>query len=204
MKKMAFIDMEGVLIPEIWPYLADCLGLEALKVTTRDIPDYQALMKTRIDCLRSNQIDFKMVRNLVDTLSLLMNADKFIQSLKDNDYQVNIVSDCFYQLLGGFFDTLQILQTSAYCHYLVIDTEGFISSVEYTRTQGKHESVNTLLNYSAYSIAVGDAFNDFSMLQAVNKGFLFSPSDIVKKRVPNTIQVVYDYDDILHFLKCIE
>lgn len=197
MKKMAFIDMEGVLIPEIWPYLADCLGLEALKVTTRDIPDYQALMKTRIDCLKNNQIDFQTVRNFVDTLHPLMNANKFVQSLKDKNYEVNIVSDSFYQLLGGFFIELNIMPSSAYCHHLVIDTEGFISSVEYTRAQGKHETVNALLNRSVYSIAVGDAFNDFSMLQAVSKGFLFSPSDTVKKLAPDTIQVVHQYNDIL-------
>lgn len=194
---MAFIDMEGVLIPEIWPYLADCLGLEALKVTTRDIPDYQALMKTRIDCLKNNQIDFQTVRNFVDTLHPLMNANKFVQSLKDKNYEVNIVSDSFYQLLGGFFIELNIMPSSAYCHHLVIDTEGFISSVEYTRAQGKHETVNALLNRSVYSIAVGDAFNDFSMLQAVSKGFLFSPSDTVKKLAPDTIQVVHQYNDIL-------
>lgn len=197
MKKMAFIDMEGVLIPEIWPYLADCLGLEALKVTTRDIPDYQALMKTRIDCLKNNQIDFQTVRNFVDKLHPLTNANKFVQSLKDKNYEVNIVSDSFYQLLGGFFIELNIMPSSAYCHHLVIDTEGFISSVEYTRAQGKHETVNALLNRSVYSIAVGDAFNDFSMLQAVSEGFLFSPSDTVKKLAPDTIQVVHQYNDIL-------
>lgn len=197
MKNGAFIDMEGVLIPEIWPYLAECLGLKELKITTRDVPDYNYLMKTRIECLKNNNVTFETVKELVDKLNPFTGADKFIQSLKDNQYEVNIVSDSFYQLLGEFFKALDILQSSTHCHHLVIDNDGFINSINYTRTRGKHEVVNAQIDKLTHSIAVGDAFNDFSMLEIVDKGFLFSPSDTVRKLAPTNIHVVYDYNDII-------
>lgn len=197
MNNVAFIDMEGVLIPEIWPYLGDTLNIKELSLTTRDEPDYLLLMKNRIECLKKNQINFRRVEELVNQLNPLPNANAFLQSLKNKSYEIYIVSDCFYQLLDGFFSKLAIAKSSAHCHNLIDDDEGFISLISYSRTRGKHEVVERHNNGFNMSIAVGDAFNDFSMLQAVDKGFLFSPSDTVKQQTPNNIQIVYDYDEII-------
>lgn len=199
--KVAFIDMEGVLIPEIWIYLAKNLGIDELSLTTREVNDYQKLMLYRIEILQKHKVTLEDIARLITELEPLSGAFEFIQQIEAQGFKVFIVSDCFQEFLAGFLHKLAIPLQDVFCHQLEVNTDGFIEQVSYQRQSGKHEVV---LNYPLSlqgSMAVGDAFNDFSMLQAVDNGFLFDPSDTVRKKAPDDIHIVNNYREILALLR---
>jgi phosphoserine/homoserine phosphotransferase len=204
MKKMAFIDMEGVLIPELWKHFSTVLNIPELAITTREVADYKSLMNFRINILKENNIPLTKLVELIKEIDASPNAKEFLEYLKNNKkFEVKIISDCFYEFLDPFFDKLNLPINNVYCHNLEINSNGYIENVIYNRKKGKHEII---VNYQKEkvplknSIAIGDAFNDFTMLHLVDHGFLFQPSEEVSKNSPFYFHKVESYQEIIQYL----
>ncbi|HHQ6615196.1 bifunctional phosphoserine phosphatase/homoserine phosphotransferase ThrH [Serratia fonticola] len=193
--KTACIDMEGVLIPEMWPFLAKKTGLPSLSRTTREEPDYRKLVNDRINILYKNKLKLSDIVNEISDLPLLPGAFDFITQLKVS-YRIILVSDAFYQMVLPFMKALGNLELK--CHHFKCNEDGFIFGAEYSRLHGKVDVVNELRRNDGASkiLAVGDAFNDLEMLISADKGFLFRPSTETAKAA-NNIKIVHTYKEIL-------
>ena len=200
MNKVAFIDMEGVLVPEIWKFLASQLNISELSITTREMQDYKQLMLYRIDILNKNQITLLKIQHIISQLNPIEGAAEFLQTLRVKGFDIQIVSDCFHELLEGFLQKLEVPIETVYCHRLQTDDDGYIKKVLYSRQEGKHEVVERYSLSLENSIAIGDAFNDFTMLKAVSQGYLFSPSkEVLDKSLP-IFDVVNNYQEVIESL----
>ncbi|HBM1136467.1 TPA: bifunctional phosphoserine phosphatase/homoserine phosphotransferase ThrH [Acinetobacter baumannii] len=204
MKKMAFIDMEGVIIPEIWKHFSHYFNIPELAVTTREVADYKQLMNQRINILKNKDISLNKLLEAIAELEPNNGAKDFLKYLQLNkNFEVRIISDCFYEFLDPFLKKIGIPSKHAYCHYLEVDSHGIIEKVHYLRNKGKHEII---VNYQKNnfsmkdSIAIGDAFNDFTMLHLVDHGFLFQPSEDVRKNAPFYFHTMQTYEDIINYL----
>jgi len=197
MNKVAFIDMEGVLVPEIWKFLANQLNISELSITTREVEDYKKLMLYRMDILEKHQITLPKIQSIIRQLNPIEGAAEFLQALRIKGFGIQIVSDCFHELLEGFLQQLDIPMDTVYCHRLQVDDKGYIKKVLYSRQEGKHEVIEKYPLSLESSIAMGDAFNDFTMLKAVSHGYLFSPSkEVLKKSLP-VFNVVNSYQEVI-------
>ena len=204
MNKVAFIDMEGVLVPEIWKFLASQLNISELSITTRDVEDYKQLMLYRIDILNKNQITLSRIQDVISQLNLLEGAVGFLQTLRLKGFDIQIVSDCFHELLEGFLQRLEVPMETVYCHRLQVDDDGYIKKVIYSRQEGKHEIIERYPFALDNSIAIGDAFNDFTMLKAVSQGYLFSPSkEVLDKSLP-IFNVVNNYQEVINSIDTVD
>lgn len=197
MNKVAFIDMEGVLVPEIWKFLASQLNISELSITTREVEDYKKLMLYRIDVLNKNQITLLNIQDIISQLNPLEGAVEFLQTLRVKGFDIQIVSDCFHELLEGFLQKLEVPIETVYCHRLQIDGAGYVNKVLYSRQHGKHEIIEKYPLSLGNSMAIGDAFNDFSMLEAVSHGYLFSPSKEVLGKALPAFNVVNNYQEVI-------
>jgi phosphoserine/homoserine phosphotransferase len=194
--KIACIDLEGVLIPELWPQIAQATGIEALSITTREEPDYPALMHWRIDHLRKNGLRLRDVQSLIAETRTYPDAVAFLQQLtQQGGYRVHIVSDCFYELAGPLLDALG--SPEAFCHSLETDAHGWITGCAWADRNGKQEHIARLLEQGCYVLAAGDAFNDLAMLRLAHNGFLVRPS-------PATMAVAQDLTVVEHLREIIE
>lgn len=200
MNKIAFIDMEGVLVPEIWKFLASQLNISELSITTREVEDYEQLMLYRIDILNKNKITLPNIQDIVSQLNPLEGAVEFLQTLRVKGFDIQIVSDCFHELLEDFLQKLEVPIETVYCHRLQVDDDSYIKKVLYSRQEGKHEIVERYSLSLENSIALGDAFNDFTMLKAVSQGYLFSPSKEVLDKSPPTFSVVNNYQEVINII----
>lgn len=200
MNKVAFIDMEGVLVPEIWKFLASQLNISELSITTREVEDYKKLMLYRIDILNKNQITLSRIQDVISQLNPLEGAISFLQTLRLKGFDIQIVSDCFHELLEGFLQKLEVPTETVYCHRLQVDDDGYIKEVIYSRQEGKHEIIERYPFALDNSIAIGDAFNDFTMLKAVSQGYLFSPSKEVLDKSPLIFSVVNNYQEVINII----
>lgn len=200
MNKVAFIDMEGVLVPEIWKFLASQLNISELSITTREVEDYKKLMLYRIDILNKNQITLSRIQDVISQLNPLEGAISFLQTLRLKGFDIQIVSDCFHELLEGFLQKLEVPTETVYCHRLQVDDDGYIKKVIYSRQEGKHEIIERYPFALDNSIAIGDAFNDFTMLKAVSQGYLFSPSKEVLDKSPLIFSVVNNYQEVINII----
>lgn len=204
MKKMAFIDMEGVLIPEIWKHFANILNIPELSITTREVPDYKQLMSHRINILKDNNIPLCKLVEMIKEIELINGAKDFLKFLQiDKQFEIKIISDCFHEFLDPFFEKLNFPTQNTYCHSLRVGKNGLIEGVNYTRDKGKHEIIVKYQREKISlknSIAIGDAFNDFTMLHLVDHGFLLKASEQVKRNAPFYFHQVQSYQDILHYL----
>lgn len=195
--KVACIDIEGVLLPEMWPILAQKTRLSSLAQTTREEPDYKKLVNNRINILNKNKLKLSDVIKETSELSVLPGALNFITQLQLS-FHVILVSDAFYQMVIPFLNSLG--DPELRCHYFNCDVDGFISSAEYSREHGKGDEISKLRKSGSVSeiIAVGDAFNDLEMINNADKGFLFCPSVETAKAAGN-IQIVHSYKEILDY-----
>lgn len=192
-QRIACIDMEGVLIPELWPHLAEATGIEELSVTTREVPDYPRLVDRRIGTLRHHGLKLADVQALLDDIEPLPGAEAFLARLAQG-FRVSLVSDAFEEMVLPLWRRLG--QPQLLCHRLVCDDEGFVQAARYTRTRGKHEVIEALSAEGAWTLAVGDAFNDLSMLRMASKGLLFRPSTQTALAAPD-IGIAESYDEVL-------
>ncbi len=175
------LDMEGVLFPEIWLGLADKVGLPELRLTTRDISDYDVLMKKRLDVLRTHRITIHDIHEVVRTISPLPGVPEFMAWLRSRS-QVIILSDTFYEFVQPLMEQLQF--PTIFCHTLGIDREGFITDYFLRQNDQKRHAVSALKSLSFRVLAGGDSYNDVSMLQEADAGFFFCPPESIVKEYP--------------------
>ncbi|PAV24687.1 bifunctional phosphoserine phosphatase/homoserine phosphotransferase ThrH [Tamilnaduibacter salinus] len=188
--ELACLDLEGVLIPEIWIKFAEKTGIEALKATTRDVPDYDELMQQRLRLLDENGYGLKEIQEVIDTLDPLPGAREFIDWLRER-FQVIILSDTFYEFAMPLMAKLG--HPTLFCHKLSVNDEGRITDYHLRQPDPKRQSVRAfqLLNYRV--IAAGDSYNDTTMLKQAEAGILFHAPQNVIDEFPE-FPAVHDYD----------
>ena len=178
---LACLDLEGVLLPEIWIAFAEKTGIEQLKLTTREIPDYDELMQGRLKILNDNNLKLIDIQNVIKTLSPLAGAIDFLAWLK-TEFQVIILSDTFYQFVGPLMQSLDY--PTLFCHELTVDSKGSITGYLLRQKNSKTKAVSALKKLNFKVIAAGDSYNDTGMLQEADAGILFCPPDNVIKEFP--------------------
>jgi phosphoserine/homoserine phosphotransferase len=196
--ELACLDLEGVLIPEIWIAFAEKTGIEELKATTRDIPDYDVLMKQRLRILDENGLKLPDIQAVIAELSPLEGAQEFVDWLRER-FQLVILSDTFYEFAAPLMAQLGF--PTLLCHKLEVDEDGRITDYTLRQRDPKRQSVRAfqLLNYRV--IAAGDSYNDTTMLAQAEQGILFHAPDNVIAEFPQ-FPAVHTYDDLKdQFLK---
>lgn len=189
---IACLDMEGVLIPELWPHIATQSGIKELAITTRDEPDYPKLMDRRIKLLRENNLRLCDVQRIAADIKLLAGASNFLADLK-NEMEVIIVSDAFQEIIHPFL--IKLGHPKTHCHHLTCDDGGFVSKANYTRIHGKQEVISNLHSQNYWVLAVGDAHNDLEMLRSADLGFLYRPSPATSAKGQD-IYIASEYSEI--------
>mgnify|MGYP005992923933 FL=1 len=177
--ELACLDLEGVLIPEIWIAFAEETGIEELKATTRDIPDYDVLMKQRLRILDEHGLTLPQIQNTISRLAPLEGAREFIDWLRER-FQVVILSDTFYDFAAPLMK--QLGYPALLCHKLEVDDNGRITDYTLRQKDPKRQSVRAfqLLNYRV--IAAGDSYNDTTMLTQAESGILFhAPQNVINE-----------------------
>jgi len=178
---LACLDLEGVLLPEIWIAFAEKTGIEQLKLTTREIPDYDELMQGRLKILNDNNLKLIDIQNVIKTLSPLAGAIDFLAWLK-SEFQVIILSDTFYQFVGPLMQSLDY--PTLFCNDLIVNSKGDITGYRLRQKDGKTKAVSAFKKLNFQVIAAGDSYNDTGMLQEADAGILFCPPDNVIKEFP--------------------
>ena len=178
---LACLDLEGVLLPEIWVKFAEKTGIEELKLTTRDIPDYDELMQARLKILADHNLKMHDIHKVIATLSPLEGAADFLRWLK-SEFQVIILSDTYYEFIGPLMKQLDY--PTVFCHSLVIDENGIIADYKLRQTDQKTKAVKALQSLNFQVISAGDSYNDTGMLQQADGGILFCPPENVIKDFP--------------------
>lgn len=185
------LDMEGVIMPEIWIEFAKESGIPELKRTTRDEPDYDKLMKWRIGVLKEHGMKLEDVQNTIAKIKPLPGAKEFLDKLR-KETQVIILSDTFEQFakpMMAHLDWPMIM-----CNELIIDDEGYIESVHMRCEHSKLTTVRGLQSIGYDTIAAGDSYNDLEMILNSKKGFLFRSTDKIKADYPQ-LEAFEDYDE---------
>ncbi len=176
------MDLEGVLVPEIWIAVAERTGIEALRLTTRDIADYDELMRGRLRILKEHGLTLPDIHEVIATLEPLPGGARFLESLRAR-HPVIILSDTFYEFADPLMAKLQ--RPTLFCNRLEVDTRGNIVSYRLRQPDGKRHAVEALRALQFHVVATGDSFNDTSMLQAAHHGILFCPSENVCAQFPH-------------------
>ena len=190
------LDLEGVLIPELWIEFAAKTGIEGLKATTRDIPDYDELMTMRLGLLDANNLKLGQIQEVIDSLSPLPGAKAFLDDLRA-DYQVIILSDTFYEFAKPLM--AQLAWPTLFCHRLEVDGDDNVTGYRLRQADPKRHSVKALhsLNYRIF--AAGDSYNDTTMLSEADAGFLFRAPDNVIAEFPQ-FRTTDDYSELRRFI----
>ena len=178
---LACLDLEGVLLPEIWIAFAEKTGIEQLKLTTREIPNYDELMQGRLKILNDNNLKLIDIQNVIKTLSPLSGAIDFLAWLK-SEFQVIILSDTFYQFVEPLTKSLD--NPTLFCNDLIVNSKGDITGYQLRQKDGKTKAVSALKKLNFKVIAAGDSYNDTGMLQEADAGILFCPPENVIKEFP--------------------
>ncbi len=185
-------DLEGVFVPEIWIEVAERLGIPELKLTTRDISDYDELMRKRLRLLHENKIKLQDIQNVIEQMSPFESAREFLDWLRQRT-QVVIVSDTFIEFAQPLMK--QLGWPTLFYNSLVVDDEGNIIDYKIRLEDGKKKLVESLsyLNYEV--IAMGDSYNDINMLRQAGHGLLFSPPENVVNEFPH-FPVAKNYEEL--------
>ncbi|MEZ5627179.1 bifunctional phosphoserine phosphatase/homoserine phosphotransferase ThrH [Denitromonas sp.] len=187
------LDLEGVLIPEIWVEFAARTGIDALRRTTRDEPDYDVLMRYRLDILREHKLGLPDIQAVIADMGPLPGAKDFLDALRDR-FQVVILSDTFYEFAKPMMD--QLGRPTLFCHRLEADASGFLVNYHLRMPNQKQEAVRRFKELNFKTIAAGDSYNDTTMLGEADAGILFCPPDNVIREFPQ-YPVVRDYDALM-------
>ena len=189
------LDLEGVLVPEIWIEFARKTGIDALNKTTRDIADYNELMQYRLQILEKHNLGLGDIQAVIAQMSPMEGASDFLGSLRET-FQVIILSDTFYEFAAPLMR--QLNWPTLFCHRLEVTDSGKVKGYRLRQSDPKKQSVMALkgLNYRVF--AAGDSYNDTSMLQAADAGFLFRAPDRVKAEFPQ-FQSTDDYSELRSF-----
>jgi len=185
-------DLEGIFVPEIWINVAEKTGIKELRLTTRDISDYDVLMKRRLAILDENRLKIDDIKAVIATMDPLDGALEFLDWLRSS-IQVIVVSDTFEQFARPLMKKLG--WPTLFCHTLSINPDGSIAGYKLRQKDSKREAVISLKNLKYDTIAVGDSYNDITMLKQADNGILFDPPENVKNEFPE-FPVTYNYDDL--------
>lgn len=186
------LDLEGVLVPEIWITFADVTGIPELRRTTRDEPDYDKLMKYRLAILAAHGLKLADIQKVIGSMSPLDGAGQFLKKLKERT-QVIILSDTFSQFAQPLMARLDY--PTLFCNSLVIDSDGSICDYSMRQKEGKKKSVEALKTLNFTIFAAGDSFNDLSMIRAADAGCLFRPPESIRSQCSD-LPSVDDYDGL--------
>lgn len=191
------LDMEGVLVPEIWIAFAKETGIEELKLTTRDEPDYDKLMNYRIKILEEHGLGLKEIQDVIAKIDLMPGAKEFLDELRTIT-QVIILSDTFEQFAAPLMKKLD--WPTIFCNSLEVSESGEITGFKMRCPQSKLTTVKALQSCGFDTIASGDSFNDLGMIQASKAGFLFKSTEAIKRDYPD-IPAYEEYDELLAAIK---
>lgn len=198
---VACLDLEGVLVPEIWINVAERTGIDALRRTTRDEPDYNVLMRQRLKILDEHGLGIGQIQEVIGTMKPLPGAPEFLDWLRER-YQPVILSDTFYQFAEPLMRQLSF--PTLFCHNLEVDAQGRIVDFHLRLADQKRKAVEAFHGLNLKVIAAGDSYNDTSMLLEAEVGILFSPPDNVIAEFPQ-LPVTRNYRELQDaFLKAEE
>jgi phosphoserine / homoserine phosphotransferase len=181
MPRVVCLDLEGVLVPEVWIAFAEATHIPELRRTTRDEPNYDALMRGRIALLTKHGLRLPDIQRVIDTMDVLEGAKEFMDRLRAQE-QVVILSDTFYQFAAPFMRKLGL--PTLFCHELATDGSGAVTGYRLRVADSKRRAVNALREIGFDVVAAGDSYNDTTMLSAANRGVLFRCPDNVAAEFP--------------------
>lgn len=190
-------DLEGVFVPEIWINVAEKTGIEELRLTTRDISDYDVLMKKRLGILHENGLKIKDITDVIAAMNPLDGAVEFLDWLRSHT-QLIVVSDTFVQFAGPLMEKLG--WPTLFCNSLSIEPDGSVSGYNLRQKDGKREAVLALKKLNYNIISMGDSYNDISMLKEADTGILFMPPENVKNEFPE-LPVTNNYEELKEILQ---
>ncbi|RLT98692.1 bifunctional phosphoserine phosphatase/homoserine phosphotransferase ThrH [Ketobacter sp.] len=177
--EIACLDLEGVLVPEIWINFAEKTGIEELKATTRDIPDYDVLMKQRLSILNQHKLGLNEIQEVIDSLGPMDGALEFVDWLRER-FQVVILSDTFYEFAQPLMR--QLRWPTLFCHRLEVADDGRIVDYKLRQKDPKRSSVKAFHSLNYRCIAAGDSYNDTTMLSEAEAGILFkAPQNVIEE-----------------------
>lgn len=191
------LDMEGVLVPEIWIAFANEVGIPELKRTTRDEPDYDKLMKYRLDILKEHNLGLKEIQAVIEKIDVMNGAKEFLDELRSLT-QVIILSDTFEQFAAPLMRKLGM--PTIFCNTLEVAENGEITGYKMRCEKSKLTTVRALQSCGFDTIAAGDSFNDLGMILASKAGFLFKSTDKIKSDYPE-LPAFEEYDELLTAIK---
>lgn len=191
------LDLEGVLVPEIWIEFSKASGVPELARTTRDEPDYDKLMKFRIDVLKKHGLGINEIQNTIAKIEPLSGAKDFLDSLR-SFMQVIILSDTFEQFAAPLMKKLDF--PTIMCNTLEVSPSGEITGYKMRCEKSKLATVRALQSVGYKTIASGDSYNDLAMIEASSAGFLFRTTETIKKDYPN-VRAFTEYGDLLNAIK---
>ncbi|MEM0952554.1 MAG: bifunctional phosphoserine phosphatase/homoserine phosphotransferase ThrH [Pseudomonadota bacterium] len=186
------LDLEGVLVPEIWIEFAERAGIDALRATTRDIPDYDELMQQRLGLLDQHNLGVGDIQAVIAEMQPLDGAAAFLEWLRPR-YQVVILSDTFYEFSAPLME--QLAWPTLFCHRLLSDDAGKVTGYKLRQADPKRASVKAFHSLNYKTIAAGDSYNDTSMLEEADAGILFRAPDNVIREFPQ-YPAVREYDEL--------
>ena len=193
------LDMEGVLVPEIWIAFSQASGIPELKRTTRDEPDYNKLMNWRLGILKEHGLGLKEIQQTIATIDPLPGAKKFLDELRSMT-QVIILSDTFEQFAKPLMEKLD--WPTIFCNTLEVAPSGEITGFRMRCEQSKLTTVKALQSMGYETIVAGDSYNDLGMIQASKAGFLFKSTDKIKADHPE-LPAYEEFDDLLAAIKAV-
>ena len=191
------LDLEGVLVPEIWIAFAKASGIPELKRTTRDEPDYDKLMNWRLGILKEHGLGLKEIQETIATIDPIPGAKEFLDELRKTT-QVIIISDTFTQFAAPLMEKLG--WPTIFCNSLEVAENGEITGFKMRIENSKYTTVKALQSIGYETIASGDSYNDLGMIQASKAGFLFKSTDAIKAEYPE-IPAYETYDELYDAIK---
>ncbi len=195
--KILVADLEGVFLPEIWINVAKKTGIEELQLTTRDISDYDVLMKKRLAILKENNLNIQDIKDVIASLSPLEGALDILNWIR-KETQIILLSDTFEEFAKPLMAKLNY--PTLFCHSLTIDKQNNITDYNIRINDQKKEAVKALKKLKYHVIAFGDSYNDIKMIQEADNGFFFKPPDSVIKDFPD-FPITRDYVELKAMIK---
>lgn len=190
--EVACLDLEGVLVPEIWINFAEATGIEELKATTRDIPDYNVLMRQRLALLNQHGLGLPDIQAVIDDMGPMAGARDFVDWLRER-FQVVILSDTFYEFAQPLMR--QLGWPTLFCHKLIVDDAGKVVDYKLRQEDPKRQSVKAFHSLNYRVIAAGDSYNDTTMLSEAEAGILFKAPENVINEFPQ-FPTAFTYDEL--------
>jgi len=187
------LDLEGVLVPEIWIGVAERTGIDELRLTTRDVPDYDELMTRRLGVLARNGLGMSDIQKVIAAMSPLPGAAEFLASLRER-FQVLILSDTFYEFAGPLMR--QLGWPTLFCNRLDVDANGGVVAYHLRQKDQKRQAVLAVKGLNYHVVAAGDSYNDTSMLAEADAGILFRAPDNVVREFPQ-FPLATTYDELM-------